>query len=300
MCSLRRSYFNGTVYILSISGFRSVAVFTRHFVLLYSEGEVGIKKELSEWKKKLILFPFVLAALLAVGYVVYEMQGTIDALQVEVDRAHMESSSSARIIEKQDAIIRDLDSTLSTSLRRLSLLTTFRDAGFVVSSGDVRSLLDLANTLPYGSVFPGGHRITSEFGMRSVSRYGWVDQKHLGVDLIPLDGDPTVIMPVDGYITDWGFSETYGNFIEIRTTSGYKLFMAHLDHIYYPHVDEGGNWSIDPERIVNKGTRIGIMGMTGLYATGPHVHYEVWIQVESGWVPLDPEEIINFVGEIDD
>ena len=251
---------------------------------------------MKEALKKWFIILGVLAFIVMAGCLSEEHRNS-KIIEAEIEVAHIEIRERGTIIAQQEETIREQAEVLTEALKRLSLLVTFQDAGFNVTSSEVRDLLSLANTLPYGSPFPDGHRITSRFGMRSVSRYGWLDQKHLGIDLLPLTGDPTIIAPVDGYITDHGWSDLYGNYIEMQTVTGYRLFLAHLSRIYWPHVDVDGNWSIDPEQIVKKGTRIATMGQTGQYATGPHLHFEIWIQTaENGWVPLDPEEIIKFTG----
>lgn len=220
-------------------------------------------------------------------------------LESELEVAGLEIQSRGSIIKSSEEVNQELASTLASTIDDMKLLLTFQEAGFELDAGSVRSLLDLTKTLPYGIPFSGGHRVTSEFGMRSIRRYGWVDLDHLGVDLVTLDGDWTVNIPVDGFITDWGWSDLYGNYVEITTESGYRIFMAHLSHIYFPHVDEAGNWSIDPNQVVKQGQRIAVAGQTGQYATGTHLHYEIWIEVDGNYVPLDPSEILKYTGGTD-
>ena len=241
----------------------------------------------------------ILLSILTIGSLVLyltEEHRKSSILDEQLKIAYSEIEKQETLVLKQEKNLLELNNTLKETLSKLQLITTFQDAGFHVSPEDVRDLLALSTSLPFGSPFSEGHRVTSEFGLRSISRYGWVDQKHLGIDLVPLDGDPTVLAPVDGYITDHGWSEIFGNYIEIQTTTGYRLFMGHLSRIFWPHVDGQGAWSIDPEQIVKKGTRLANIGQTGKWALGIHLHYEIWIQVNDQWVPLDPEEIINYVG----
>lgn len=254
-----------------------------------------MKKFLKIW-----LWIFLGLGFLILGSCVTEEIRTTRQLQAELDVTYAELDNRGTIIKQQEEALIELTETLNETIDKLQLLTTFRDAGFNVTSSEVRDLLDLASSLPYGSPFASGHRVTSRFGLRSITRYGWVDQKHLGVDLLSVDGDTTVIMPVDGYISDHGWSDLYGNYIEIETIAGYRIFMAHLDRIYWPHRTPEGGWTLDPEQVVKKGQRIAQMGQTGTYATGVHLHYEIWIAGEDdSWIPLNPEEILNYVGGTD-
>jgi len=239
-----------------------------------------------------VAFIVTLASLM----IVWNISGDNVQLRSELIEAYGEIETEGTIIIKQEADIQELKRTLDDTLEIVSVLTTFQDAGMVVDQADIRTLLKLAATLPYGSPFHGGHRVTSEFGMRSVAQFGWVDVEHLGIDLIPLENDWTVYSQVDGTITDYGVSDIYGKYFEITTYTGYKLFYAHLERIFWQTQHDDGTWSLDIGTHIQKGTRIGIMGETGKWATGPHLHLEVHILIDGGWVPLNPHEIVNFTG----
>lgn len=66
-----------------------------------------------------------------------------------------------------------------------------------------------------------------------------------------------------GRITAVGFSESYGNYIEIDHGLGFSTVYAHL-----------ASASVKEGQFVLRGKTIGLMGSTGR-STGPHLHFEV-------------------------
>lgn len=249
-----------------------------------------MKKALKGW----LVFGIVMTILILASCVT-EQSRENERIASEYEVALITIKEQGSIIKQQEVKIAEDALLLKDTVDSLQLIMTFREAGLDVDITDVRAFLDLVATLPYGSPLSGAYRVTSEYGMRSIKRYGWIDQKHLGIDLVPTNGDWDALASVDGYISDWGWSDLYGNYIEMTTVSGYRIFYAHLDKIFFPHHDENGNWFIDPEQVVKQGTRLGIVGQTGTYATGPHLHYEIWIMDgENGYKPLDPEEILKY------
>lgn len=191
----------------------------------------------------------------------------------------------------------ELSLLLSEAMDNYALLATFQEAGFRATSvNEIRSLLHEASKMPFGTPFAGGHRVTAEYGVYTIPDYGWVGVAHPGIDLVPLGGDYTVYSPVDSIISDFGYSTVWGKWIELTTATGYQLFFAHLDTLYFQTEDEYGNWSLEIGTPIDKGRRIGIMGATGSFATGIHLHYEIRILTDSGYRTLDPEAIIAYTG----
>lgn len=89
---------------------------------------------------------------------------------------------------------------------------------------------------------------------------------HKGVDIIASLGT-NVSAPGDGVVSDVGFDENYGYFIEIKHDEIYSTRYHHLSKVL---VKKGDKIKVDQ--------KIGEIGSTGL-STGPHLHYEV---IENG------------------
>ncbi|HKV74687.1 MAG TPA: peptidoglycan DD-metalloendopeptidase family protein [Gemmatimonadales bacterium] len=106
-------------------------------------------------------------------------------------------------------------------------------------------------------------RISSSFAN---SRYHPVlgyARRHEGTDYAAAPGTP-VLAAGDGRVLRAGWSNGYGNLIEIRHKNGIETRYGHL---------RGFAAGVRSGSAVSQGQVIGYVGSTGL-ATGPHLHYE--------------------------
>lgn len=106
-------------------------------------------------------------------------------------------------------------------------------------------------------------RMSSPYGYRKHPIHNKV-MLHHGIDLAADKGKP-VYATAAGTIEIADYEKGYGNRIVITHLEGVKTLYGHL-------------WikMVDPGETVLKGQLIGFVGDTGK-ATGPHLHYEVWI-----------------------
>ena len=65
-------------------------------------------------------------------------------------------------------------------------------------------------------------------------------------------------------ITDHDVEETYGNYVEVQTSTGLIIYYAHMTNTIRVSVGQK----------VTKGQLIGNMGNSGS-STGPHLHFEI-------------------------
>ena len=167
----------------------------------------------------------------------------------------------------------------------LRLLVTFLDAGI---DKDLAEMQELVASMPYGSPFKSGHRVTDNYGFRDETWFDG-DGVHSGLDLVPLQyGDNAIHTTVDGRIIDYGISDIYGKYIVFENTAqDVRIIYAHLATIYWQNDDHEVK-GID----IPAGTKIGWMGATGL-ANGPHLHYELRTLVDGEWVLLNPKAVTN-------
>ena len=113
--------------------------------------------------------------------------------------------------------------------------------------------------------------ITSFFGPRD-------DRMHYGVDIICAFNLDTIYAVWDGYAQahiDLGKSTSYGNYIVIKHGQDYETLYAHLK-VIASKLYNGSE--------VKKGEAIGIMGNSGCYKCGKHLHFEI----KHRGIPINP------------
>jgi murein DD-endopeptidase MepM/ murein hydrolase activator NlpD len=111
--------------------------------------------------------------------------------------------------------------------------------------------------------------VTTEFNIRD---------EHYGIDIVSNSNEP-VKSVAEGTVIFSDWTQESGNVIAIQhrgnIISVYKHNSALLKKV--------GNF-------VNSGEAIAIIGNTGEFTTGPHLHFEMWFNGNS----VDPEEFISF------
>jgi hypothetical protein len=129
-------------------------------------------------------------------------------------------------------------------------------------------------------LFPliGSAVTTSNFGWRLHPVLGnWI--MHSGRDLAAPEGTP-VVSVLAGTVVSSGPAGGYGLAIEIEHGGvNRRTLYGHLSELY---VKEGAR--------VSQGEVIGRVGSTGL-STGPHLHFEMRIPQDGGWVAIDPGDL---------
>lgn len=131
---------------------------------------------------------------------------------------------------------------------------------------------------PVGSPVPGG-RISSDFGWRThpVSQR---NEYHTGMDIAVASGS-TVHATADGIVSFAGWSGGSGYLVVVEHGLGFTTCYAHNQKI-----------AVKVGQEVKRGDTVSFVGSTG-NTTGPHVHYEVWINGK----PVDPSRYV--IGEKD-
>ena len=131
-----------------------------------------------------------------------------------------------------------------------------------------------------GMIFPliGSAVTTSPVGWRLHPILGsWI--MHSGRDFAAPEGTP-VVAALTGRVVSSGDAGGYGLAVEIEHGNPVRRTLyGHLSEIY---VKEGDS--------VRQGEVIGRVGSTGL-STGPHLHFELRLPQEGGWVATDPGDL---------
>jgi murein DD-endopeptidase MepM/ murein hydrolase activator NlpD len=122
----------------------------------------------------------------------------------------------------------------------------------------------------------GAHE-TSGFGMRLHPILGY-SRLHQGTDFGAAMGAP-IMAAAAGMVTFAGWHGGHGNYVQVLHHPGLMTAYGHMSR-----------FAVRPGQAVGQGQIIGYVGSTGL-STGPHLHYEVWINNK----PVDPTNI-KFTG----
>jgi murein DD-endopeptidase MepM/ murein hydrolase activator NlpD len=129
-------------------------------------------------------------------------------------------------------------------------------------------------------LFPliGPAAITSGFGYRLHPVLGsWL--MHAGKDFAAPEGTP-VVSALGGRVVSSGMAGGYGLTVEIEHDNPRRRTLyAHLSELF---VKAGGR--------VRQGEVIGRVGSTGM-STGPHLHFELRLPQDGGWVAVDPGDL---------
>lgn len=109
-----------------------------------------------------------------------------------------------------------------------------------------------------------------------ISRAFAPDKGHYGIDIVLKDGTP-VYAAAGGYVVFSGYTNNYGHTIILNHSDGYLSVYKHCSLV------------IKKEReFVRQGELIALSGNSGLATTGPHLHFEIWLNGK----PIDPESIL--------
>jgi murein DD-endopeptidase MepM/ murein hydrolase activator NlpD len=125
------------------------------------------------------------------------------------------------------------------------------------------------------TIMPVNGRISSPFAAERLDPILHIVRPHQGMDVAAPMGSP-ISAPAAGVVTAVKWESGYGNYVMIDHGYGVVTRFAHCSKIV---VTRGQR--------VKRGDVIALVGSTG-EATGPHVHYEVWLNGRA----VDPK---NFV-----
>lgn len=113
------------------------------------------------------------------------------------------------------------------------------------------------------NLWPVEGRITGSFGER-IDPFNGEGAFHRGVDISTAYGTP-IIAPADGEVIYAAPYAGYGKLIEIDHGHGFITRYGHMSA-----------FAVNNGQSVHRGDIIGYVGLSGR-STGPHVHYEVWV-----------------------
>jgi murein DD-endopeptidase MepM/ murein hydrolase activator NlpD len=103
-------------------------------------------------------------------------------------------------------------------------------------------------------------------------------QKHFGID-IAATPKSSVVSTMKGTVIYTGYDANAGYVIQIQHPNGFLSVYKHNAQLLKGQGDE-----------ISGGEVIALVGSTGKFSTGDHLHFELWYKGK----PVDPSEYINF------
>lgn len=145
-------------------------------------------------------------------------------------------------------------------------------------AGDYDALYSGDMTWP----IPSYHSVSSPYGLRTHPVTGEPGAMHYGIDIPAPEGTP-IIAPADGKIKSYAHNK-YGGWTMVvdhgENERGERVVTKYL-HLSAKVAGVG--------QVVKAGDTIAKVGNTGEYTTGPHLHFEVYIN----GVTVDPAEFFK-------
>lgn len=135
------------------------------------------------------------------------------------------------------------------------------------AAGAAAPLPEHDQTIRFAWPAPECRQITSAFGNRTISLYGY-ERFHTGIDIHAATGSP-VVAAEDGTVIVSVYDGGWGNYIMINHGDNLITLYAHLSERL-----------VEVGQTVTKGEQIGISGNSGL-SSGPHLHFEVRVNGRS-------------------
>lgn len=201
-------------------------------------------------------------------------QGGLGKLMNRVSNSLSEVTKNVRDLNESYAKFND-------QLERQNTLFAIQQA-----SANTGSSLTLPPEVNFGEVAVSGAKTIDDYAM--TSPFGWRNHPvtgerkfHQGVDFGVPEGTP-LSFAGKTKVVDAGFESGYGNFVEIQTENGLKVFFAHLSEVMVKKGDQ------------LFGNIIAKTGSTGR-GTGAHLHTEIRTQ---GGVLVNPESRQDILKQI--
>ena len=126
------------------------------------------------------------------------------------------------------------------------------------------------------SIMPTKGWLSGAFAAERVHPILHIARPHEGIDVSAPLGT-AIEAPAAGVVTDVRWEDGYGNLLAIDHGYGLMTRYAHCSKILV----------VRGQR-VKRGDKIALVGATGIPSTGPHLHYEVWVNGK----PVDPMKFV--------
>jgi murein DD-endopeptidase MepM/ murein hydrolase activator NlpD len=224
------------------------------------------------------------------GYTDVHLYEQLYQIETLTDSLDADARQKALYLENLKLILSGKDTTIITPLKKdtvgtysgISSYASIEDSAFrdefetqLIYGGEEIRLTDRSR--------PGSRPDISSFSFFTPLR-GIVTSKldiaakHYGVDIVSVQNE-AIKATLDGVVIFSGWTIETGYTISIQHENDLISIYKHNSALLK---DQGSN--------VKAGDAIAIIGSSGEYSTGPHLHFEIWYN----GVPVDPTDFIKF------
>ncbi len=133
----------------------------------------------------------------------------------------------------------------------------------VVVKGD-KNVSNVGSLKNWGWPTNSGYIISSDYVYRINPITGW-RELHAAIDIAGTGMGSPIYAVTNGVVSEVAYRYQDGNYVCIDHNNGYYTCYCHMQ-----------KQAVTKGQTIAKGQVIGYVGMTG-WATGPHVHFEVWV-----------------------
>jgi murein DD-endopeptidase MepM/ murein hydrolase activator NlpD len=195
-----------------------------------------------------------------------EAELVVQSQYLENIRAILRGDMKADEVPTIDSIRDARDINLDKSERTSEFVKSYEDEEKYNLNGLTMASNGSENFLFYK---PVKGLVSSTFNLR---------EKHYGVDIASTPNEP-VLATMRGMVIFTGFDPNAGYVIQIQHPNGFVSVYKHNAKLLKSQGDE-----------VSAGEVIALVGDTGKFSTGIHLHFELWLDGK----PVDPSEYIIF------
>ncbi|MDX9906802.1 MAG: M23 family metallopeptidase [Bacteroidales bacterium] len=225
------------------------------------------------------------------GYTDVSLYEQLYAIEKLTDSLHNDARQKSLYLENLKLVLSGKDTTIKTPLK-VDTANTYQNISGQPSEADSEFREEFESQLVYGTSDPvkltGRNRQGNRSDISSFTFFtplrGIVTNKfnptakHYGVDIVSVQNE-AIKATLDGVVIFTGWTIETGYTISIQHENDLVSVYKHNSALLK---DQGS--------FVKAGDAIAIIGSTGEYSTGPHLHFELWYN----GVPVNPTDFIKF------
>lgn len=225
------------------------------------------------------------------GYTDVSLYEQLYAIEKLTDSLHNDARQKSLYLENLKLVLSGKDTTIKTPLK-VDTANTYQNISGQPSEADSEFREEFESQLVYGTSDPVKSTGRNRQGTRSdISSFTFFTPlrgivtnkfnptaKHYGVDIVSVQNE-AIKATLDGVVIFTGWTIETGYTISIQHENDLVSVYKHNSALLK---DQGS--------FVKAGDAIAIIGSTGEYSTGPHLHFELWYN----GVPVNPTDFIKF------